>query len=92
MSFNRRREKNKEKRIKMQRIVEAHGSASTFQLDILCVRRTAVRLNKNGGVIELTRRNHNLVIPTEEGSPQEARQRLADFCVELLAGIPRSSE
>ena len=63
----------------MQRIVEAHGSASTFQLDILCVRRTAVRLNKNGGVIELTRRNHNLVIPTEEGSPQEARQRLTAF-------------
>ena len=34
----------------------------------------------------------NLVIPTEEESPQETLQRLATFYTELLAEILRSSE
>jgi len=34
----------------------------------------------------------NIVIPTEEESPLEARQRLGILIAELLAEIPRSSE
>ncbi|WP_281228879.1 hypothetical protein [Flavobacterium aquiphilum] len=34
----------------------------------------------------------NIVIPTQEESPLEARQRLGILIAELLAEIPRSSE